>query len=124
MSEVCSWHGFRIVRLLPLTIAPAPPPLSSRTIHQDGSKGTGLFDSYLPGIRVFSILFILYISLFWVRYQMGDGVEWGNANSGRSNEELMRLYGVSGWSASVAVAVRISLGYVWGVAREWEREDS
>lgn len=55
-----------------------------------------MFDRYLPGIRVLSILFILYISLFWVRYQMGDGVERGSANSGGSSEELMRLYGVSG----------------------------
>ena len=62
---------------------------------QDRPRG---FDRCLPAIRVFSILFILYISLFWVRYQMIDGREWRRgAGDGftASKDDLMRLYGVS-----------------------------
>ncbi|CAM9305361.1 unnamed protein product, partial [Ectocarpus sp. 4 AP-2014] len=45
----------------------------NRSVEHDGSaKATRSFDRYLPAIRVLSILFILYISLFWVRYQMRD----------------------------------------------------
>lgn len=68
-----------------------------------------LIDRYLPVVRVFSMCFILYISAFWVRYQLrgGGGVgsaAWRRGASGRaaSKEELMHLYGVSTrvWSLS------------------------
>lgn len=68
-----------------------------------------LLERYVPAIRVCSICFILYISVFWVRYQIRDGegggregaAGWrsgllgGGGGGGRNKEDIMRLYGVS-----------------------------
>lgn len=74
-----------------------------------GSKMACLLERYVPAIRVCSICFILYISVFWVRYQIRDGEGgggegasgWrsglfggGGGGGGRNKEDTMRLYGV------------------------------
>eukprot|EP00903_Cladosiphon_okamuranus_P012668 g11848.t1 len=67
------------------------------------------FDRLLPAIRVFSIFFILYISLFWVRHQMRDGGDWRRGTAGGftgSRDELMRLYGEWGRSSLALLDVR------------------
>ncbi|CAM9680174.1 unnamed protein product [Pylaiella littoralis] len=67
---------------------------------EDLSKSARLFDRFLPGIRVFSILFVLYISLFWVRHQIWDGRGAGGGGGWEGGkDELMRLYGEWGRSS-------------------------
>lgn len=74
--------------------------IASQTIRRISplQDGAPVFDRCLPAIRVFSILFVLYISLFWVRHQLRDGGDWRRGAGGGvagSQDELMRLYGVS-----------------------------
>ena len=70
-----------------------------------GSKMAHLLERYVPAIRVCSICFILYVSFFWVRFQIGDGGDGGReggrrwrrgllGGGGRNKEDIMRLYGV------------------------------
>ncbi|CAM9469778.1 unnamed protein product [Scytosiphon promiscuus] len=92
--------------------SPGAAAMSSLGV-EDVIKTTWFSDRYLPALRVFSILFILYISLFWVRFQMRDEAERGRMAAGGGGgggsggeKELMRLYGEWGRSSLALLDVR------------------